>query len=149
MSFSEWSTGKKLVIILIIVIAICCVVGAITFAFVANQVTDEISKVNISIEGNNSTASTISIPKGDYNIKIKTKNEWTSYITIDGKYSQNTGSGSKNISLGNINSYASITINQQGSGTTKVIVTDSNGKIINEGNTSADYGSVYMLLKAK
>lgn len=149
MSFSEWSTGKKLVIILIIVIAICCVVGAITFAFVANQVTDEINKANISIEGNNSTASTISIPKGDYNIEIKTKNEWASYITIDGKYSQNSGSGSKNISLGNINSYASITINQQGSGTTKVIVTDSNGKIINEGNTSADYGSVYMLLKAK
>ncbi|OQD58797.1 hypothetical protein MBBAR_8c00200 [Methanobrevibacter arboriphilus JCM 13429 = DSM 1125] len=149
MGFDEWSTGKKVAVILIIVIAIFCVVGAITFAFVANQVTNEITNTNITIGGNNSTTSTISIPQGEYNINIETENSWTSYITTDGRYSQNSGSGSQEIDLGTISNYASITINQQGSGTTHVIVTDKDGKTITEGRTSTDYGSVYMLLRVK
>ncbi|MGL4669938.1 MAG: hypothetical protein ACRCVG_05015 [Methanobacteriaceae archaeon] len=149
MSFSEWSTGKKVAVILIIIVAITCVVGAITFSFVATQVTQDLKNTNITIGGENSSSSTFSIPQGQYSINIKTDNSWNSYITTDGKYSQSSGSGDKTIDLGTISDYSSITINQQGSGTIDVTVTDSSGKVVHEGKTSTDYGSVYILLDAK
>jgi len=91
----------------------------------------------------------VNISKGDYKDKIENGIGWASYITTDSKYSQNEVSGAQTIDLGEITSFSSITINQKGSGTTKVSILDSNGNIVVKKSNLIDYGSIYILLKAK
>ena len=129
MGFSDWSIGKKIAIVVIIVI----VIGAIAFAAVSLLgLTDP---------------STVNIDKGVYKLKIETDGEWASYITTDSKYSQDNGNGSKTIDLGTVNSLSSITVNQMGSGTTKISILDDGGNVVVEKTNSIDYGSMYLLLK--
>ena len=129
MGFSEWSIGKKIAIIAIIIV----IIGAIAFLAVSLLGLTDPTTVNIS--------------QGDYKVKIETDGKWASYITTDSKYSQNEGTGAKTIDLGTVNSLSSITINQVGSGTTKVSILDSNGGVVAERTNSIDYGSIYILLK--
>ena len=129
MGFSEWSVGKKIAIIAIIIV----IIGAIAFAAV-------------SLLGLTDPTSVI-ISQGDYKVKIETTGNWASYITTDSKYSQNNGTGDKIIDLGTVNNLSSITVNQMGSGTTKVSILDSNDNVVAERTNSIDYGSIYLLLK--
>ncbi len=133
MGFSDWSTGKKIALILIIIIGIVCVVGI----------------VNYFISGYSSNSNTLTVAQGDYKVKIETENGWAYYITTDGQYSQDEGSGPQTIDLGNIKESSSITVNQKGSGTTKVSILDSKNKTIDERSSSVDYGSIYILLKTQ
>ena len=129
MGFSEWSIGKKIGLIIIILI----VIGVIAFAVVSLLGLSDPTTVNIS--------------QGDYKLKIETTGGWATYITTDSKYSQQDGTGDKTIDLGTVNSLSSITVNQKGSGTTKVSILDSSGKVVDERTNSIDYGSIYLLLK--
>ena len=129
MGFNDWSITKKIAIVVIIIV----VIGAVAFAVVSLLgLTDP---------------STVNIDKGAYKLKIETGGEWASYITTDSKYSQDNGKGSKTIDLGTVNSLSSITVNQMGSGTTKISILDDSGNVVAEKTNSIDYGSMYILLK--
>ncbi|MBZ9571122.1 hypothetical protein KQY27_06165 [Methanobrevibacter sp. TMH8] len=155
MSFDEWSNGKKVAIILIIIVAVVCVVGAVSIMFISSEVqktTDAVYKnINDSTVANRmqGDANVLNVTEGQYKVKIETENPWSSYITTDSKYLQDSGSGSKIIDLGTVNTLSSITIDQNGSGTTKVSILDSNNKTIIEKTNSIDYGSIYILLRVR
>ena len=127
MGFNEWSTGKKVALIVIILVIIAAIAAVLLSGLIGST--------------------TVNISQGDYKVKIETSNAWASYITTDSKYSQDEGSGSKTIDLGTVNSMSSITIDQKGSGNTKVSIIDSNGNVVAERTNSVDYGSIYLLLK--
>ena len=131
MGFNEWSTGKKIALIAIIIIAIIIVITAVSLLV---GLTDQ---------------TTVNVAQGDYKVKIETENPCTSYITTDSKYSQDEGSGSKTIDLGTVKSLSSITIDQKGSGNTKVSILDSNNNVVAERTNSIAYGSIYLLLKVQ
>lgn len=159
MGFDEWSTSKKVVVVLVIILAIVCIVAAVSIIFIATEVekttelaqnfSENLENDNVTINGNNSPSRIINLAEGSYQVKIETDGEWATYITTDSKYSQDKGTGSKTIDLGTVTSLSSITVNQMGSGTTKVSILDSNNNIIAEKTNSIDYGSIYLLLKVK
>ncbi|MCC7554253.1 MAG: hypothetical protein KO202_07195 [Methanobacteriaceae archaeon] len=153
MGFDNWGTGKKIAVVLIIIVAIIAIIGAITIITIAPEVSNNLVQVNVSTDGNSSssnvTGSTANIEPGEYKVQVETSNNWASYITTDGKYSQSSGTGNSEIDLGTVNTYSSITINQEGSGNLKIKIIDSKGNSIYEDNTSADYGSLFVELNAK
>ena len=157
MGFDEWSTGKKIAVILVCIIILVAVIGTVAFFItkevakttenVVNTINENVKDVNVTIDGNNSIGNVVTVAQGDYQIKIETDNPWTYYITTDGQYSQKDGSGSDTIDLGTVNSYSSISINQKGSGTMKVSIVDSNGTTVTEKTNSIDYGNISIFLK--
>ena len=131
MGFGEWSIGKKIAIIVIIIVIIGVVAwGAVSLLGLTDP-------------------TTVNIDKGNYKLKIETDAQWTSYITTDSKYSQDGGTGPKTIDLGTVNSLSSITVDKMGSGDMKVSILDANGNVVAERTNSIDYGTIYLLLKAK
>jgi len=168
MGFDEWSNGKKLAVVLIIVLAITAIIGVATVLIVGeigkttetitNRITENVNNNNIndnstknrsSSRGNSSRGNMVEVAKGDYKIKIETGNSWASYITTDGQYSQSEASGSQTIDLGTVTSFSSITINQKGSGKTKVSIVDANDTVVTKKTNSIDYGSISILLRVK
>lgn len=162
MGFDEWSTGKKMAVILVIILAIVAVIVAVaiyitsevarTTENITNTITENIDNNvndNGTTNGTTSHGNVVEVAKGDYTIKIETETGWAYYITTDGRYSQNEGSGTQTIDLGTVNTLSSITINQKGSGNTKVSILDSNGNVVAEKSNSIDYGSIYILLRIK
>ena len=162
MGFDEWSTGKKLAVILVIILAIVAVIGAVAIYItnevtkttepIINTITENINNTNNengTLNGNTSSGNVVEVAKGDYKIKIETETGWASDITTDSKFSRNEGSGFQTIDLGTVTSFSSITINQKGSGTTKVSILDSNDNVVAEKTNSIDYGSIYILLRIK
>lgn len=79
----------------------------------------------------------------DYKLQINTTGNWRLDLTVNDKYSSDTGEGSKTINLGNVKT-ASVTLNQYSKGPTQVYLLDSNNDIVSQGETTNEgSGTIY------
>lgn len=135
---------KKIIALFIALIVAFAAGGFATIIGIGQNVE---SGYNVTVQ--NSTSSAIaSGVTDDYSLQVESDTQWVAYIVIDGHDVQKYGQNDETIKLGNVQKYASITVDQTGIGTTTINLVDSNGNIVNSDNTNQAENSVlFMYLK--
>ena len=129
------SNIKKIVAAVIIIIIIFSVGGAATIIGIGQNV-DSSRNVDSS---KNLPANSVT---GEYSIEISSNTQWYVYLIIDGQTIQKSGTGNATIDLGQVNSYASITVDQEGVGTTSAVIKNANGDTVSSDNTDSAANNV-------
>ncbi|MDO5848839.1 MAG: hypothetical protein Q4P18_04845 [Methanobrevibacter sp.] len=137
----NWKEDKKIIAIFIIIIVSVSVGGAVTILGIG---VDTETGYNVNIEHE---LPTNAVPD-QYSVQIESNAQWVAYIIVDGHNIQKTGTSNATIDLGQVNHYASITVDQTGIGTTTVNLLNPDGNIIDSDNTNeAETNAIFMYLR--
>ena len=132
---------KKIVALFIIIVVSLSVGGAAT-----------ILGIGINVESGYNVNSGNKLPVNavtdQYSVQINSNTQWVAYIIVDGHNIQKYGDSNETIDIGQVNDYASITIDQTGIGTTTISLINSNGTVIDSDNTNeAETNALFMYLR--
>lgn len=140
----EKGERKKIIALFIALIVAFAAGGFATIIGVGQNVE---SGYNVTTQNSTGTATATGVTD-DYSLQVESNTQWVAYIVVDGHDIQKYGENDDTIDLGQVEHYASITVDQSGIGTTTINLVDSDGHVVNSDNTNQAENSVlFMYLK--
>ncbi len=136
---------RKKFIALFIALVVAFAAGGFAIIIGVGQNTESGYKVTTQNSVNSAIVSGVT---DEYSLQIESDTQWAAYIVVDGHDIQKYGENNNTIDLGEVQHYASITVDQSGIGTTTINLIDSDGNVVNSDNTNQAENSVlFMYLK--
>lgn len=135
---------KKIVALFIALVVAFAAGGFATIIGIGENVE---SGYNVTTQNSVNTAIVSGITD-EYSLQVESDTQWVAYVVVDGHDIQKYGENNNTLDLGEVQHYASITVDQTGIGTTTINLVDSEGHVVNSDNTNQAENSVlFMYLK--